>query len=294
MEPIIKEIEVKSVLTKSNLPVSDYSVNPYVGCTHACKYCYASFMKRFTNHPEEWGTFLDVKYWPVIKRPERYAGKELFLGSVTDPYNPQEETCQRTRALLEQLKGSGIKLSIQTKSDLVLRDIDLIRTFPDSRVGFSINTLDEAFREDMDNAVSIKRRLAAMKKLHDEGIRTTCFISPIFPGITNVEAVIDRVKEQCNLVWLENLNLRGSYKAVILDYIRERHPVLKPLYDEIYNRGSRLYWETLDAKLREYTNENGFEYLRDDDSMKHPFDAPPVIVNYFFHEEVKKSAKKAR
>ena len=52
---IIKEIEVKSVLTKSNLPVSDYSVNPYVGCTFACKYCYASFMKRFTNHPEQIG-----------------------------------------------------------------------------------------------------------------------------------------------------------------------------------------------------------------------------------------------
>ena len=57
MEPIIKAIEVKSVLTKSNLPVGDYSINPYVGCTHACKYCYASFMKRFTNHSEEWGAF---------------------------------------------------------------------------------------------------------------------------------------------------------------------------------------------------------------------------------------------
>ena len=92
---IIKQIETKNVLTKSNLPVSDYSVNPYVGCTHACKYCYASFMKRFTNHTEPWGDFLDVKIWPAIKNPQKYAGKELFFGSVTDPYNPQEEICLR-------------------------------------------------------------------------------------------------------------------------------------------------------------------------------------------------------
>ena len=291
---IIKEIETKSVLTQSNLPVSDYSVNPYVGCPHACKYCYASFMKRFTNHAEPWGEFLDVKYWPVIQNPQRYCGKELFFGSVTDPYNPQEETYRRTRALLEQLQGSGVKLSIQTKSDLVLRDIDLIKTFPNARVGFSINTLDEGFKEDMDKAVSIERRLCAMRALHDAGIRTTCFISPIFPGITDVPAIIDRVKEHCNLVWLENLNLRGSYKAVIMAYIREKHPDLLPLYSEIYEHGSRLYWETLDAIIRAYAEENGLEYVRDDDSMHKPFEAPPVIVNFFYHEEIKKSAKKGR
>ena len=82
---IIKEVQVKSILSKSNLPVCEYSVNPYVGCTHTCKYCYASFMKRFANHPEPWGEFLDIKYWPVIKNPKKYAGKELFIGSVTDP-----------------------------------------------------------------------------------------------------------------------------------------------------------------------------------------------------------------
>ena len=292
IEPIIKEIEVKSIITKTDIPVCDYAVNPYVGCTHGCKYCYASFMKRFTNHPEEWGAFLDVKYWPEIKRPEKYAGKELFFGTVTDPYNPQEKTYCRTRSLLEQLRGSGVRLSIQTKSDLVLRDLDLIRSFPDVRVGFSINTLDEAFKEDMDNAVSIERRLAAMKTLHDAGVRTTCFISPIFPGITDVPAIIDRVKGQCNLVWLENLNLRGNYKGVILQYIREKYRQLIPLYEEIYSHGSRFYWETLDKQLREYANKAGLPYVRDDDSMKRPFDAPPVIVNFFYHEEVKKSAKR--
>lgn len=292
MEPIVQEIEAKSVITKTDIPVCDYAVNPYVGCTHGCKYCYASFMKRFTNHSEEWGTFLDVKYWPEIRHPEKYAGKELFFGSVTDPYNPQEETYQRTRSLLEQLQGSGVRLSIQTKSDLVLRDIDLIKTFPDARVGFSINTLDEEFKNDMDQAVSIERRLAAMKTLHDAGIRTTCFISPIFPGITDCEAIIDRVKDQCNLVWLENLNLRGSYKGGILQYIKEKYPHLTSLYEEIYTHGSRLYWETLDAQLRKYAEIARLPYVRNDDSMQRPFDAPPVIVNYFYHEEVRKSAKK--
>ena len=291
-EPIVKPIEVRGVLSKSNLPVGDYSVNPYVGCTHACKYCYASFMKRFTNHPEEWGSFLDVKYWPEIKRPERYAGKELFIGSVTDPYNLQEEKYQRTRELLTQLQGSGTRISIQTKSDLVLRDIDLIKTFPGARVGFSINTLDEGFRAEMDRAVSIERRLAAMRALHEAGIRTTCFISPIFPEITDVEAIIERVRGACNLVWLENLNLRGSYKAAILGYIRRRYPDLVPLYEEIYQRGSREYWESLDARIRSYCEDVGLEYVRDSDGMERPFEAPPVVVNFFYHEEIKKSAKR--
>lgn len=289
---IIKEIETKSILTKSNLPVGDYSVNPYVGCSHACKYCYASFMKRFTNHPEPWGDFLDVKYWPVIKNAHKYCGKELFIGSVTDPYNPQEEEYKRTRELLTQLQGSRCKISIQTKSDLVLRDLDLIKTFPDIRIGFSINTLDEEFKDDMDQAVSIERRLCAMKRLHDAGIRTTCFISPIFPGITDVKAIINRVKDMCNLVWLENLNLRGSYKADILRYINEKHLDLVPLYQEIYTYGSRLYWEALDQTICQYAKENGLEYVRDDDSMQKAFDAPPTIVNFFYHDEIKKSAKK--
>lgn len=287
--PIIKEIAVQEIITKSNLPAADYCVNPYVGCTHGCKYCYASFMKRFTNHPEPWGTFLDVKFWPEIKNAQKYAGAELFFGSVTDPYNPQEATYCRTRAALEQLQGADIKLSIQTKSDLVLRDLDLIRSFKKARVGFSINTLDESFRADMDKAVPIERRLAAMKTVHDNGIYTACFISPIFPGITNVPAIIERVKKDCNFIWLENLNLRGAYKPVILDYIQQKYPHLMLLYDEIYLQGRRTYWEQLDEQMRTYAHENDLEYVRNRDDMDRPFTAPPVIVNFFYHEEIKKN-----
>ncbi|MGN0476336.1 MAG: radical SAM mobile pair protein B [Ruminococcus sp.] len=288
----IKETAVKTVITKSNLPVCDYSVNPYVGCSHGCRYCYASFMKRFTNHSEPWGEFVDVKHWDIIKNSHKYAGKEFFIGSVTDPYMPEEEAYKRTRTFLEQIQGANVKISIQTKSDLVLRDLDLIKTFPAARVGFSINTLEEAFKNDMDCAVSIKRRLSAMEKLHSAGVRTTCFISPIFPGITDVTAIIDRTKDICNLVWLENLNLRGSYKSDILAYIEQKHPQLFSLYDDIYNHGNRAYWELLDSEVRDYARTNGIDYVRNDDTVPKTFNAPPTIVNFFYHEEIKKSAKK--
>lgn len=291
MDAQIKPIETKSVLSKSNLPVCDYSANPYVGCPHACKYCYASFMKRFTDHPEPWGSFLDVKSWPEIKNPQKYAGKGIFICSVTDPYNSYEEQYGRTRTLLEQLAGSGAKISIATKSDLVLRDLELIKSFPDARVSWSINTLDEGFRADMDDAVSIERRLAAMKTFHDVGVRTTCFISPIFPGITDVPAIIERAKDLCNLIWLENLNLRGSYKAVILDYVQTKYPELQSLYHEIYVRGDRRYWKAQDKQIRALAQKQDLDYLQDDDTVQRPFDASPVIVNYFYHEEIKRSAK---
>lgn len=291
-KPVINTTEVRSILSKSNLPVCDYSVNPYTGCTHRCRYCYASFMKRFTGHKEPWGTFLDVKIWPEIKNPGKYAGKELFIGSVTDPYLPEEETYGRTRELLLQLKGSGVKLSIATKSDFILRDLELIKTFPDARVSWSINTLDESFKNDMDKAVSIERRLEAMEAFHRAGVRTTCFISPIFPEITDVKAIIERTKGQCNLIWLENLNLRGNYKTEILNYIKEKYPELMSLYRDIYIKGNHSYWEMLDAELKAFTEKNGLEYKTNDDSMKRPFEAPPVVVNYFYHEKIKKSAQK--
>ena len=130
-----------------------------------------------------------------------------------------------------------------------------------------------------------------METLYRTGVRTTCFISPIFPGITDVEAIIKRVQNQCHLIWLENLNLRGSYKPVIMDYIETNYPDLLPLYQSIYVDGDRSYWKQLDAKLQAFTADIGLDYVTNDDSMNRPFDAPPVVVNFFYHEQIKKSAR---
>ena len=291
---LIRDIETKNIMTKSTLPVGGYSVNPYVGCTHGCKYCYASFMKRFTGHTEPWGTFLDVKHWPIIKNPQKYKGQRVVIGSVTDGYLPQEAQFRNTRKLLEQLKNSGAELLICTKSDLVLQDLDLLKEMGKVTVSWSINTLEEAFQSDMDNAVSVERRLDAMKQVYDAGIRTVCFISPVFPGITDFEAIFHRVKEQCDLVWLENLNLRGAFKQEILDYIESKYPQLATLYHVIYTEGDRSYFRDLEERARRLAEENNCPFVDNELPYGRAKPGHPVIVDYFYHEEIRGSENTGR
>ncbi len=108
----------------------------------------------------------------------------------------------------------------------------------------------------------------------------------------NVRAIIEAVRDRCNLIWLENLNLRGDYKARILEWVHVHHPELDGLYHEIYSRGKRDYRSGLDAELKAYAAAEGFPYVRDDDSKRSAFGELPIIANYFYHEEVRKSAKK--
>ena len=102
----IKEIKVKSIIVKSGLPGADFVINPYVGCVHACRYCYARFMKRFTGHLEPWGDFVDVKInGPdlIPSRLDKYKDKSVIIGSVTDAYQPIENRYKLTRKILEKL-----------------------------------------------------------------------------------------------------------------------------------------------------------------------------------------------
>ena len=145
---VIAEKQTKDILTASK--IGRYAINPYVGCPHACKYCYASFMKRFTNHPEAWGEFLDVKRCDKKIDLRKIAGKNVFMSTATDCYNPYEAKYGITRSILEQLVGSDCHLQISTKNKLILRDMDLLKRMKHLSIAMSVNTLDERFRRDMD------------------------------------------------------------------------------------------------------------------------------------------------
>lgn len=270
-----KVIEVNDYLTKSNLPACDFVINPYVGCPNACKYCYACFMKRFTGHNEPWGTFIDVKTCSKKISTKRLRGKSVFLSSVTDCYNKFEEKYKITQDLLRQLLLIDCDVTISTKSKLILRDLDLLKQFKSLKVAMSINTLDENFKDDMDNASSISDRFYTLKTLHNEGIYTVLFMSPIFPYITDFKAIIEKSKDFIDEYWFENLNLRGNYKKTILDYISNKYPQYINEYNEIYRNKNMNYWQVLSNEIDKYCINKKVNY-----------------INYFYHDKLVKEKNK--
>ena|GEM_PF-3292419 len=110
---------------------------------------------------------------------------------------------------------------------------------------------------------------------------------PVFPGITDIEAIIRRTKDQCDLVWLENLNLRGGFKSDILSYIEEEHPNLVPLYRQIYTKKDCSYFIDLEKKAEALAQELGCPFTNNWTPYGRAKRGHPVIVDYFYHEEVR-------
>ena len=253
MSTIIKETVSKNIITKSKLPATDYVINNYVGCNHGCIYCYAEFMKRFTNHTEKWGEFLDVKKFneeKFVKYLKKInSDKKILMSSVTDPYNPYEIKYKSTRNILKlfiQANNEHIHLEILTKSLLIFRDIDLLKKIKNITVGISLNTLNDNLRRQIEPcAGSIKSRIEILKKLKGENIPVYLFLSPIFPMLTQLEEIIATCKDTVDFIYFENLNLRGRYKKIILDFISKNFPEYNQLYQDIYTKNKKEYWYLL-------------------------------------------------
>ena len=187
---IVREIYARSILSKSK--VFDYVVNPYIGCQHGCAYCYARFMKRFTGHKEPWGEFVDVKINAAHLLQREIEKKPLgrvWVSGVCDPYQPLERTYELTKKCLEILVRYDWPFTIQTKSALVLRDVELFKKAHNIEVGLSVTTGNEGVRQLFEpGAPSIKERIKALKELHLAGIRTYAMIAPMLPGAEKLAA----------------------------------------------------------------------------------------------------------
>lgn len=180
---VVKEIQARSILSKSQ--IYDYALNAYVGCAHRCIYCYAKFMKRFTGHKEPWGSFVDVKVNApelLTREVQRKRKGRVWISGVCDAYQPLERKHRVTRRCLEILVDAGWPVTVQTKSPLVLRDLDVLRRSRDAEVGFTITTADEQVRRIFEpGAPPIAKRVEAVRTLHAAGIRTFLMIAPLLP-----------------------------------------------------------------------------------------------------------------
>ena len=256
----VKEIKVSNYLSKSNLPGFDFVINPYIGCSHACLYCYASFMKRITNHSENWGSFIDIKLTDKELDLKKIQNKNIFMSSVTDCYLALEKDYLITRNILEELERVSCNLTISTKSSLILRDLDILKRFKNLTICISINTVNERFKNDMDKASSIKERINTLKVLHENNIHTVAFVSPIFPYITNIEDIVKATKYYVDEYWFENLKLRGEYKKDILNYIKNNYKELYSKYVDIYFNLNMTYWKDLRIDIKNICNKYNLKY----------------------------------
>ena len=212
----VKEVKAKSILNKSK--IFDYCLNPYTGCQHNCTYCYARlFMKRYSGHKEPWGEFVDVKVnAPELLKKQLEKAKKgtVWISSVCDPYQPLESKYMLTRQCLKELADKQFPVNIQTKSKLVLRDLDLFLQFEEIEVGFTITTDDEKIAKLFEPRASpVKERLKALEKIHSKGIKTFAFIGPLLPG--NPEKLIEQLEGMTDKIFIDKMNylytIRGFY-----------------------------------------------------------------------------------
>jgi len=243
----VKEIQAKSVLNKSK--VFDYCLNPYTGCQINCKYCYARlFMKRYSGHKEAWGDFVDVKInAPEVLQKQLNKAKRgtVWISSVCDPYQPLEATYELTRRCLKELVKKQFPVNIQTKSELVLRDLDLFKEFEEIEVGFTITTDDEKVAKLFEPKASpVKDRLTALAKIHSSGIKTFVFIGPLLPG--NPEKLIENLSEKADTIFIDKMNYLNSIKGFY-----HRFGLNRGTTDEFFKEyKERLVSELLKRKMK--------------------------------------------
>jgi DNA repair photolyase len=194
-------------------------INPYTGCSHGCRYCYAVFMSQYSRQHQHsaWGSYVEAKIDIAERLQEELARKRkigtAMLSSVCDPYQPAEALYELTRKCLIALRGYGWGISILTRSPLVTRDIDILNSCLDASVGFSIPTDDDRVRQMLEpRAPSIPDRIEALRQVHAAGIRTWVFVAPMLP--MHPETLAGMIRPYTNDVMFSALNYRQQVTAL--------------------------------------------------------------------------------
>lgn len=232
----IKEILCKSAIGKCGFPGGGFCINPYVGCGHACVYCYSRFMRRFTGHSkEEWGHFVDVRIniTEVLKKQlesPKFKNQPIYIGTVTDPYQPLEKKYKVTIEVLKVLLDYPARVSILTKSNLVLRDLDLLKKFKKLDVDITITSLDEKWtRLTEPFSSAIKERLKCLDILRKEGITTYVLMGPYWPIFTKPEELFREFKRAgVKHLFTESFNTIGGNWSGVEEILKKHYPRLLP------------------------------------------------------------------
>ena len=260
------ESECKSALTRVQGMPFQWSLNPYRGCSHACPYCYArDYFRRMDRDPGAgFDREIEVKtnFATVLERElRRPHDGSVVLGTATDPYQPCEGRYRATRLTLEALVRHPMPLSIITKGTLIVRDLDLLVQIArrvELRIWSSITTVDAKVARQLEpGAPPPAKRLAAVRRMRDAGLRSGVLLAPVVPGITDSEPSMRAVAEAAHAAGAvafgsRPLKLDPGTKDVFYAFVAAQFPELLPRYVDRYGDGTKLdpaYLRALEARI---------------------------------------------
>ena len=229
----------------------------YVGCEHHCYYCYA------LNQAEtDWAKEIQIHRDIVDQLSQELTSippQTIYLGWNADPYLPSEVRYRQTRQVLELLLERGFSVTILTKSDLIVRDIDVLQNMENTSIGISVAFNDENTRGLFEaNTLGNEARVGALSKLREAGIRTYALICPVFPRIRDVELLIDMLVPHADEIWIYGLSMKehSDLNCRNTQAILSRHfPKLKKQIEAAVFSAQHPYWEELRQKLEKLRKE---------------------------------------
>ena len=262
---VVRELVCRSLLNRSG--IDDYSFNCYTGCGHGCVYCYARFMQRFHPHREPWGRFVDVKINAVqaLQRQLRtLASGSVFTCSACDGWQEVERTYCLSRKCCGTLLEAGFHLNVLTKSDLILRDLDIFSGRQVS-LGVTITTLDEQAAAAWEpGASSVAARLRILREAKAAGLKTAVMFGPLLPGLSDspeaLRALFSMAGEvNVDRILTDALNPRPLVWPSVRTLLEQRYPELLPLYRRVLfeNAYRATYRDQLHARVRRIAAETG-------------------------------------
>lgn len=243
----------RNILHTSTLLDFKYEIGPYYGCEHNCHYCYAH-----DQEETDWTREILIHEDFTEQLETELSGLEpqtIFIGMDTDPYQPVEEKYRHTRETLKLFSNKGFGACILTRSDLVVRDIDLLVKMPGSSVGISVAFQDEKTRTLFEaSSPSTERRVEALRKVKQAGIETYAMITPVMPLITDIDFQLDMLADCADTIWIYRLSMKSedvaSWKNTE-NILREHFPELADRFKEITFSSGHQYWTDLKRKLED-------------------------------------------
>ncbi len=241
----------RKILSPCGLKDLDYQVDTYVGCEHYCYYCYA-----LANAETDWSK--EIQIYPNIldqlsEEIRIISPQTIYMGYQTDPYQPCEAECHQTRKVLELFLKKGFSASILTKSDLVVRDIDILMEMKSAAVSVSVAFNNNQTRRLFEaNTMDNERRIEALRQLKEVGVKTGALVCPVIPYITDVIQLIEMLARYTDVIWIYGLNINDRFGQNWLNMQK----ILNSQFSELVERiepaifsKEHIYWSQLRENL---------------------------------------------